>query len=176
MRYKSDLYVVVESMIKTPPNLASFVKMSIKNLKSGKILDLHCNVSEPFEVLDSEFKQLDFSYEDKNHFVFMDPNTYENFEINRDLIGDDKYFIVPNEKYEIMFVENNAISINLPGSINLKIVDTPETVAKGNTTGNVTKLAKTETGFELQVPHFIKNGDVIRVNTAEKKYLNRVNE
>lgn len=176
VRYKGDLYAVSEAIIRTPPNLSSFVQLVLKNINTGKSIDLHCNIDEPFDVLESDFKTLDYSYEDKGVYYFMDQNTFETYEIHQELIADAKDFISVGKQYEIMFVENQPVRIHLPESIDLKVVETPEFVSKGNTTGRVTKEAKLETGVLIDVPHFIKVGDVIRVNTTEKKYVSRVNE
>ena len=172
INYKGEVCLVLESILRTPPNLRAFAQMTLKNLKTGKIIHLHCNPNESFEVLKNDFKTLEFSYEDRGIYVFMDPETYETYELPKDLLEDVIDFLVPNHQYEIMFVEEQPIMLNLPPSIVMKVDYAPEGV-RGDSATNVMKPVTLETGITINAPLFIKTGDLIRVNTEDRSYMGR---
>lgn len=129
-------------------------------------------MGENFEMLDNRFQNLIYSYENQGVYVFMDPKTYDQHELQKEQIEDIIYFLVPNQIYEVMFVENRPFTINIPSTIEMKVVDAPEAV-RGNTATNVTKTATLETGLVVQVPLFVKIGDIVKIDTDTKKYLGR---
>jgi len=102
----------------------------------------------------------------------MHPETYEQYELHKAQIEDIVDFLVPNQIYEVMFVENQPFSVNLPAAVEMKVIDAPEAV-RGNTATNVTKAVTLETGLVIQAPLFIKTGDIIKISTEDKKYLGR---
>jgi len=102
----------------------------------------------------------------------MNPTSYEQFELNETLIGDAKNYIVPGGKVEVLFVDDVPVSVDLPSSVNLKIVESADGV-KGDTASNVQKPAKLETGLVVQVPLFIKEGETIKVSTIDGTYMGR---
>ena len=102
----------------------------------------------------------------------MDPETYETVELPATLIGDAKNYLVANGKVEVLYVDEKPLTIDLPSSVNLKIVESAEGV-KGDTASNVQKPAKMETGLIVQVPLFIKEGEIIKVSTSDGSYMGR---
>jgi elongation factor P len=170
--YKGDMCLVLESVIRTPPNLRAFAQMTLKSLKTGKKINVRCNTGESFEVLKNDFKSLEYSYEDKGMYVFMDPETYETHELSRELLEDVVDFLVPNRVYEVMLVEDQPIIVNLPGSIVMKVTQAAEGV-KGDSATNVQKPVTLETGITVNVPLFIKAGELIRINTEDRSYMGR---
>jgi elongation factor P len=170
--YKGDVCLVLESIVRTPPNLRAFAQMTLKSLKTGKITHVRCNTGESFEVLKNDFKNLEFSYENRGIYVFMDPETYETYELPKDILEGVVDFLVPNRLYEVMFVEEQPIIVNLPTSIVMKVDQAPEGV-RGDSATNVQKPVTLETGITVNVPLFIRAGDLIKVNTADKSYMGR---
>jgi len=172
IRYKGDPHVVLESIVRTPPNLSAFVQMDLRSLTTGKSIPVRCSTKEQFEVLDSRSRQLQFSYENRGEYVFMDPNTYDQFELRKDVIKEAVDFLVPNQTYEVLFVEDHPTLVVLPSSVEMKVVEAAEAV-RGNTATNVTKPVTLETGLVVQAPLFIKIGEILKISTKEKEYLGR---
>lgn len=170
--YKGDMCLVMESIIRTPPNLRAFAQMTLKSLKTGKMIHVRCNAGESFDVLKNDFKNLEFSYEDRGTYVFMDPETYESHEISKDILEEAVAFLIPNQIYEVLFVEEQPIMLNLPASIVMKVTQSPEGV-KGDSATNVQKPVTLETGITVNVPLFIKAGETIRINTEDRSYMGR---
>jgi len=172
INYKGDICLVLESIIRTPPNLRAFAQMTLKSLKTGKTIHVRCNTGESFDVLQNEYKSLQYSYENKGTYVFMDPGTYETYELQRDVLEDVVDFLVENQNYEVMFIEGHPHAVDLPASIVMKVIEAPEGV-KGDSATNVQKPVKVETGLTVMAPLFIKTGESIRVNTTDKSYMGR---
>ena len=115
---------------------------------------------------------MEYSYQDGSDYVFSDPETYETVNLNADLVGDTKDFLVENEACTVTFVEERAVSIELPASVTLTVSEAPEGI-KGDSTSNVQKTITLETGINIQAPLFIKTGERIRVDTRTRKYMER---
>jgi len=116
--------------------------------------------------------KLDFSYADQEGYNFMDPETFETITLQADLLGDSKDFLVENMQVEILYVEGRAVSVELPASANIKVAESPEGV-KGDSSSNVMKTATLETGKVIQVPLFIKEGEIVKVDTRTGAYMGR---
>jgi len=172
VRYNGDMCVVLECITRTPPNLRAFVQMELRSLTSGKSFPVRCSTGEEFEVLENRSRILDFSYENQGTYVFMDPDTFDQIEIPKEILADAVDFLVPNQKYEIMFVEESPLLVNLPTSVEMTVTEAQDAV-RGNTSSNATKEVTLETGLRIQVPMFIKNGERLKVGTANKEYLGR---
>ena len=104
----------------------------------------------------------------------MDSETFEQFNIPVDNLGDAKWYLMENEEYKVLFLDNEAISVDLPASVVLEVIET-EPFAKGDTVSNVTKPATLQTGLVVKVPPFVKEGDKVKVDTRTGDYLERAN-
>jgi elongation factor P len=171
IRYNGDLHLVLECVVRTPPNNASYCQMELRSLSSGRVTPVRTNIGASFETLENSVKRLELSYEADGSFVFVDSSFEENY-VPRTVIAESVDFLVPGQAYDIMFVDGKPVTINLPGAIEMKVVDAPPAI-KGDTSGNVLKPVKLETGLMVNVPLFIKEGEVIRVSTEDKSYLGR---
>ena len=120
----------------------------------------------------TERKNLEFSYEDRGVYNFMDLETYDTIELHPDILEGAVDFLVPNTEYEILFVDGSPVQLILPSTVELKVIESPEGI-RGDTASNVQKPAKLETNLTIQVPLFIKEGEVIKVNTSDKSYSGR---
>ncbi len=172
IRYNNDPCVVLECAIRTPPNLTSFCQMQLRNLVNGKAIHVRCPVSESFEILPTEQRKVEFSYENQGVYAFMDDDTFELIELNRDTIEDAVNYLVPGQKYELQYIDSSPFNINLPSAIEMKVIEAPDAV-RGDTSGNVQKPVTVETGFTVNVPLFIKEGETIRISTDDGSYLGR---
>jgi elongation factor P len=172
IKYNGDIVVVLDFQHRTPGNLRAFVQATLRSIKTGKTSVVRFNSNEPLEIVPVEHKQMEFSYKDGAGYHFMDPETYEMLTLQEEFVGDAKKYLTENLRVEIMFTNNQPAQINLPPSVNLKIVESPEGV-RGDTASNVTKPAVLETGITVNVPLFIKEGEVIKVSTITGEYLGR---
>ncbi|HEY0966324.1 MAG TPA: elongation factor P [Opitutaceae bacterium] len=173
IKYNGEPHLVMETQHRTPGNLRAFVQVKMRNLRYGKSLDQRFASTDTIEVLPTEKKTLEFSYADRENYAFMDPETFETVELSSTLIGDTKFYLTANGKVDVLFVDEKPLTIELPSAVNLKITESADGV-KGDTASNVQKPATLETGLVVQVPLFIKVGEVIRVSTADGTYLGRV--
>ena len=117
-------------------------------------------------------KKMDFSYKDGDDFVFSDPETYETTSLQPEIVGDAKNFLVENGTVTITFVDEKAVSIEMPSSVILTVTDAPEGI-RGDSSNNVQKPILVETGITVQAPLFIKTGEKIKVDTRTGKYMER---
>jgi elongation factor P len=172
IKFNGEAHLVMETQHRTPGNLRAFVQVKMRNLRYGKSLDQRFNSTDTIEVLPTEKKTLEFSYADRDTFAFIDPNTFETVELSANLIGDAKNYLTANGKVDVLFVNDAPLTIELPSAVELKIVESADGI-RGDTASNVQKPAKLETGMMINVPLFIKEGEVIRVNTTDGSYLGR---
>jgi len=175
VKYNSAPHLILETTHRTPGNLRAFVQIKMRNLIYGKSLDQRFSSSESMEVLQTERKTLEFSYLDRDVYAFMDPNTYETIELSAELVGDAKNYLVPNGPIEVLYVDEKPITIELPPSVTLKVVESAEGI-KGDTASNVQKPATMETGLVVQVPLFIKEGEDLKISTTDGSYMGRSKE
>jgi elongation factor P len=172
IKFNNEPHLVMETQHRTPGNLRAFVQAKMRNLKNGRSMDQRFNSTESLEVLSTDRKTLEFSYADRDAFAFIDPKTFEQVELSAVLVGDAKNYLVANGKVEVLFVDDKPLTIDLPSAVELKIVESSDGI-RGDTASNVQKPAKLETGLVVQVPLFIKEGDTVRVSTADGSYLSR---
>ena len=172
IKYNGEPHLVMETQHRTPGNLRAFVQIKMRNLRYGKALDQRFASTDSIEVFMTDRRTLEFSYSDRETFAFMDPESYEQIEISAAQLGDVKNYLTPGGKVEVLFVDENPLTVELPGAVTLKIVESAEGI-KGDTASNVQKPAKLETGLMIQVPLFVKEGELVRVNTADGTYLGR---
>jgi len=172
IKFNNEPHLVMETQHRTPGNLRAFVQAKLRNLKNGRSLDQRFNSTESMEVLSTDRKTLEFSYADRDTYAFIDPQTFEQIELTEALIGEAKNYLVSNGKVEVLFVDDKPITIDLPSAVSLKIVESADGI-RGDTASNVQKPAKLETGLIIQVPLFVKEGEIVRVSTADGSYLSR---
>jgi elongation factor P len=173
IKFNGEPHLVMETQHRTPGNLRAFVQIKMRNLKYGKALDQRFASTDTIEVMATERKTLEFSYADRDAFAFMDPDTFEQIELSATQLGDVKNYLAPGGKVDVLFVDERPLSVDLPSTVTLKIVESADGI-KGDTASNVQKPAKLETGLVIQVPLFIKEGEVVKVSTIDGSYLGRV--
>jgi len=155
-----------------PGKGAAFVRMKIKNLNTGKTIDKTVHAGDKFEVPDLEQKTMQYLYDDGEMLQFMDTTTYDQIGILREKVGEDTFgFMVDGMETDILFHNGIAINVEIPQTVTLKIVETPPNF-KGDSQGGK-KPATLESGAVVQVPFHVLEGEMIRVDTIEKKYLEK---
>ena len=173
INFKNELHNVMFVAHRTPGNLRAFYQVKMRNLKNGKTFEHRFRSGEEIQIERVESKSFQFLYKDGNELFFMDNETYDQVNINEDLIGEQSNFIKEGQEVQIQFHNGNPLAIVMPPNVELKIVSAPPGV-KGNTATNATKQAEVETGAIVNVPMFINDGDIIRVETRTGAYIERV--
>ena len=172
IRFNNDLYGVVEFQHVKPGKGAAFIRTKLKNIKTGKVVDNTFRMSEKIEEVRLETKTMQYLYRDGEQLVFMDPDTYDQATVDADLLGEQVGFLKEGNTANLLYHEKQAISAELPITVDLEVTEA-QPVARGDTAGNITNTVTLETGTEIQVPPFIKQGDVIKIDTRSGKYLSR---
>jgi elongation factor P len=170
--YNGDICVVLDSQHRTPGNLRAFVQATLRSIRSGKSSDVRFSSTERIEPVPMITKRMEFSYKDGEDYVFTDPETYETVTVAPELVGAAKDYLVENGGATMTFIEEKAVSIELPPSVALIVSDAPEGV-RGDSANNVQKTITLETGITVQAPLFIKTGEKIKIDTRTGKYMER---
>lgn len=170
--HNGDVTVVLDMQHRTPGNLRAFVQATLRSIKTGKSSDVRFSSTEKIEVIPMMTRKMEFSYKDGDDFVFSDPENYETVTLSAELIGDAKNYLVENQAVTVTFVDDKAVSIEIPSSVVLKVTDAPEGV-RGDSANNVQKAITVETGITVQAPLFIKTGERIKIDTRTGKYMER---
>jgi elongation factor P len=172
IKHEGDLYRVVEAQHKTPGNLRGMVQAKIRNLKTNSISDHRFRSVDMVERAILDETEMEFLYQDGDMYHFMNNETYEQIGLSNEVLGDAVSYLIPNIKLKIALWEERPVGIDLPLTVEMTVVET-EPAIKGASVSNVGKPAKMETGLIIQVPAFVSEGDVIRIDTASGSYLER---
>jgi translation elongation factor P len=165
-------YKVIEYSQKVMGRGGSIVNVRVKNLITGALIPKTFKGQEKIEPAEVTTKKVQYLYKDDDKFYFMDPTTFEQYELSNDLVGDSKDFMKDGDEMEIQFYNGSAINLTLPKNLWLEVTYT-ENAVKGDTSTSVMKDATLETGVVVKVPAFIKTGDVISVDTETYAYRER---
>lgn len=172
INYNGDISVVLDFQHRTPGNLRAFVQATLRSIRTGKASDVRFSSTEKIEPVPMITTKMEYSYKDGADYVFTDPTTFETVTLSPELIGDSKDFLVENAPVTVTFVEEKAVSIEIPASVILTVTDAPEGV-RGDSANNVQKAITLETGIVVQAPLFIKTGEKIKIDTRTRKYMER---
>ena len=173
IRMDGDLWTVVEFQHVNPGNWRAFVRAKLKSLKSGKVVETRFRAGEAVDPVRIETKGFLYLYHDGNGYIFMDKETYDQISVDEETIGEGAHFLKENETVAIAFNGSEIISVEIPITVELKIVETVPGV-RGDTATGAQKPAKVETGAMINVPLFINEGDMIKVDTRTGNYVERV--
>jgi len=168
-------YRVVEYGQKVMGRGGSIVNVKIKSLIDGKVLSKTFKGNESIETADVTNKTVQYLYNDHDKYYFMDDTTYEQFEIGAQIISDQAGYLKEGDKVQAQLFNGQVISVDLPKNLPLKVTYT-ESAVKGDTSSSITKDAQLETGITIKVPAFIKQGDVISVDTTTGVYRARIKD
>ena len=172
IKFNNDLFTVFSVNHRTPGNLRGFVQAKMRNLKSGSMIEHRFSSEDRVEKAQLDEHEMEYLYDDGDYYYFMNTETFDQIHLMKDLLGDATQYLTPNLKVTVEFYEGKPLSVELPATVNLKVLET-EPGMKGASVSNVTKPAKLETGLVVQVPPFITEGEVIRVSTSEGTYQER---
>ena len=172
IKYNTDTYVVLEVTHRTPGNLRAFVQAIIRSIKTGKSSDVRFSSTEKVELVDLQRRPLEFSYKDHQGYHFMDPESYETVELDEALLAGAKDYLVDNLRVEVLYAEGKAVEVEVPASVIMKVIESAEGL-RGDTASNVQKPATLESGLIINVPLFIKEGEMIKIDTRNGAYMGR---
>ena len=172
IEFNNELYQLADVMHITPGNWRAMIQTKMKSLKTGNNAEKRFRSDEIIEKASLENKEMEYLYKDGDFYYFMDTQTYEQFPLDKEMMGDAYLYLLPNAKAVVNLYQGKPISLELPASVELKIVET-EPALKTATVSPSFKPAVLETGLKIQVPPFVSPGDIVRVDTAEGKYLER---
>ncbi|MGH9749310.1 MAG: elongation factor P [Candidatus Polarisedimenticolia bacterium] len=170
--HEGNLCRVVSVQHITPGNWRGMVQTKLRNLKSGNSFEHRFRSEDRVERAELEQHDMEFLYGSGDEFHFMNTETYEQVAIHREDLGDTVHFLVPNVRVVVEFYEHRPVGVELPVTVDLRVMETAPGM-KGATASNSGKPATLETGLLVNVPQFINVGDVVRIDTAEGKYLER---
>ncbi|MFB3908329.1 MAG: elongation factor P [Candidatus Eisenbacteria bacterium] len=174
--YKNDLYKVVDFQHVKPGKGGAFVRAKLKNLKTGRVLDDTWNAGSTIYPVAVRYRPIQYLYASGAEYVFMDTETYEQIELPAALMKPYLPYLTESMEMQLMAREDDGSTVDVvfPATVTLLVTEAHD-AARGDSAGSVTKPVKVETGYELQVPPFISEGEKIRVDTSTGKYLERVN-
>jgi len=172
IKVDNKLFRIFDRQHVTPGNLRGFVRIKMRNIQNGSMAEEKFRSEDIVERISLEQKEMQYLYNDGDGYHFMDTNTFEQVQLSAELLGDVVGFLIPEMSVEVEFYGENPIGIEIPQTVDLKVIETTPGI-KGATATNQLKPAKLETGVVVQVPPFINEGDVIRVNTETGEYQTR---
>jgi elongation factor P len=175
IRYNGNIWTIVEFQHVKPGKGQAFIRTKLKQLKTGKVVENSFRLSENIEEVRLENKEMQYLYNAGEDIVLMDNTTYEQINVSKELLGEQIGFLKEGNPVNVQFLEGEIITAALPMFIELEVVDAPPGV-KGDTVSNLQKSVKLETGAEVQVPLFIKEGEIVKIDTRDGKYIERVNK
>ncbi len=171
--FRDDLYVMTDVMHVTPGKGPAFIQGKMKSIKSGQNAEYRFRPDESVEKIDLQTRKMEFLYEDSGDYIFMDQETYDQIPLNTGLLGDAPLYMLPNTVVDVSFHGTEPIGVELPFTVELTVAET-EPNLKTATVSSSYKPAVMETGLKVQIPPFVEEGEKIRIDTRDGKYLERV--
>lgn len=170
--YNGEPHRVLDFQHRTPGNLRAFVQVKLRNIKNGSSTETRFSATEQVERATLEQHDMEYLYSDGELYHFMNTETYEQIGLNDEQLGDATGYLIEGLKIQVEFFDGTPIGIELPPSVELTVVET-EPELKGATASNSNKPAKLNTGVTIMVPPFVKEGDIVRVDPSEGRYIER---
>lgn len=175
MEIDGDPFVIVDFQFKKPGKGQALYKCKLRNMINGAQFERTFRSGDKFNKADLEEHEMEYLYSEGDSFCFMNSATYEQEFLSKDQVGDAVNLLKDNTVCTVLFFQDRAIGLTLPNFVNLKVIQS-DPWAKGDTATGSTKPATLETGFEIQVPPFIDEGQVVKIDTRTSEYVERVNE
>ena len=170
--FDGEPYTIVDFQHVKPGKGGAFVRTKLKHMRQGRVIDNTFRSGEKVELVDFEDKHMQFLYKD-DRFHFMDMETYDQVSLSEDEVGDVALYLKDNTEVEVLYIDGSPVSLELPNFIELAVARTDPGV-RGDTAQGGTKPATLETGTVVQVPLFLNEGDIVKVDTRTGEYLGRV--
>jgi elongation factor P len=171
--YNDKMWFIVDFQHVKPGKGGAFVRTKLKELKTGRVVDITFRAGEKVEDVRVENKKLQYLYSDGASFHFMDTESYEQFEITADFVGDAAKWLKENDEVQVVYAGGEMIGVEPPMFVELQVTET-DPGFKGDTVQGGTKPATLETGAIVQVPMFVESGDTLKIDTRDGSYITRV--
>jgi len=176
IRHNGELCVVLESIHRTPGNLRAFYQVKMRVIKTGKLREERFRSGETIEFVRVETRNFQYLYKDTDMFMFMDQESYDQIPVPAEIVGDGAKFMKEGMEVQIARDEaDNVVQVTMPNHVAVRVTAT-EPGVRGDTATNVLKPATVETGATVMVPLFVNEGDLVRVDTSNGSYMDRVKE
>jgi len=175
IKFNNDLHQILQVEHRTPGNLRAFYQVKMRNLKNGKMIENRFRSGEEIIIERLEQKVYQFLYKDNAEYYFMENETYDQIQLSEETVGDQGEFLKPGQEVQIIFHNGLALSLVMPPHITMKVISAPPAV-KGNTSTNATKTVTLESGAEVNVPLFIDEGELIKIDIRTREYIERVKQ
>lgn len=173
--YEGALYSISDITRVSKGNWRSYLQLKLKSLKDGRVLDARFGVDDKVETSYVDTKPYQYLYRDGDSFIVMDEETYDQFPIDAEVMGDGDKYLRGNEQVVVSFIDGKIVSVELPNVVELKVMDTTP-VVKGATATNQNKDATLETGLRVKVPPFIDVGEELKIDTRSGEYISRAKD
>ena len=174
IKYEGETGIVLNLDHRTPGKGNALIAATIRSFQTGKTKSIRFASSDKVEIVETDRQKLEFSYSDPSGYHFMDMNTYETVTLDKDLIGNNKDYLTEGMMAEILFIEGNPVTVDVPAVVELEVTESSDGI-KGDTANNPTKPATLETGLVVHVPLFVKPGDKLKINSTDGSYSGRAN-
>lgn len=175
IEYKGEPHQIVEFQHVNPGKGSAFIRTKLKHLKTGRVQEFTYKSGETVDEIPINTHELQFLYKQDIKYIFMDTKTYEQYSLEKDILGNFALFLQENEIYQVLIHEGIAVGMRFPKKVRLKVTEADEG-SKGNTVTGARKQVKVETGVIVTVPLFIKTGDTIAIDPETGEYLERVSQ
>jgi elongation factor P len=171
LRIDGQPYLVLEYWQARMAQRRTTLHAKLRDLKKGKVIEKTLDDKSEVDVIESQLRVLQYLYSDPQAVHFMDVRTFDQYDLPKELMGDADKFLIADAEYRVLFLDGQAVQVEIPPTVTLEVLDTPPSA--GTASGNTYKIAKLQAGFEIQVPRFVKTGDRVRVNTETLEYLGK---
>jgi elongation factor P len=173
IQHEGQLFTIFSVDHRTPGNKRGSMQTSMRNLRTGAIIDYRFRAEEFVDRAILDEVEFEYLYNEGDDFHFMNTKNYEQMQMSREELGETVYYLIPSTIVKVEFFEEKAIGVDLPDTMDMKVIQTEPTLQKA-TASAVMKPATLETGLVVQVPPFVNEGDRIKVDTSEARYVQRV--
>jgi len=174
--YNNEVWLIFDRHEQTRGNLRTYWQIKLKHLERGNVVEQRFSPDDNVEKIILNRQEYEYLYRDGDHFVVMDPESYEQTHINADMIPEDqRRFMVPNMRLHLLKIEDKVVQVEMPQMVEVEVTDAPEG-ARGDTATSVTKLATIETGAQVRVPGHIRKGDKVKIRVEDGEFRGRVGQ
>ena len=177
VKHQNGLFLVTKTEFVNPGKGSAFTRVKMKGLTSAKSVEITYKSSESVDIVDVQNKKMQFLYKSGDKYSFMEQDTYETYELSKDVLGDDAQFLKEGLEVYAVIYNNNVVAMQLPPKVQYKVSEAPPAV-KGDTatSGRMMKDIILENGLKIRAPIFIKPGEIVLVNTEDGSYCERINQ
>lgn len=173
IKMDGKLFVITNFEHRTPGNLRAFIQIKYRNVLTGQILEKRLGSSDDVEVIDLDRREMEFLFKDGSGATFMDTENFEQYNIGEGVLGDSLMYLRENAKTICLMYEGRIIALEMPAAVELVVTQTTPPMQQKVTATNVQKEAVMETGLKTRLPDFIKEGETVRISTADGSYMSR---